>query len=570
VSHAAALLAASLAGGASHAQTAADRAEAARQGETIQRETQERLRREVDAARGARPDPGGLDPKSFMPELHVPTAGRACSEITSVSIEGAPHLPRTVRDHVQSKYSGRCVGVTEIEQILGAITAEYVRRGYITTRAYLPSQDLSTGLLRIQVVEGVIERIVVSDGGSGSMRVANAFPTGPGELLNLRDLEQGLEQINRLSSNNAQLDIQPGGEAGASTVVIRNTAGPRLRSTLSMDNHGSVSTGRNQAGLSLAADNLLGLNEFAVLTHRQSVPNDREARSSVSDNVSVYVPFGYSTLSLSASRSTYATMIAVPSGLQLRSNGSSGSYSTRLEHVTYRDQASRLTLSGAFTSKETENYLAGEYLAVSSRRLSVLDLAAGGSTALLGGVFSAELGISKGLAVAGAQVDMPDLPDYAPRAQFTKLPYAASFLRGFKLGDGEFTFSSQLVGQRSDVTLHGSERIAIGGLYSVRGFNSSSLSGDSGYYVRNELSARYVFGIAAQAVAARAYAALDTGRVWGAVPGGFDGRLTGATVGVVLSMSGVSLDVSVAAPISQPPFLPREAPQLWARLSYSL
>jgi hemolysin activation/secretion protein len=300
------------------------------------------------------------------------------------------------------------------------------------------------------------------------------------------------------------------------------------------------------------------------------VPNDQEARSSVSDNLSVYVPFGYSTLSLSASRSTYATMIATPSGLRLRSHGSSGSYSARLERVTYRDQASRMTLSGAFTSKQVENYLAGEYLAVSSRRLSVLDLGAGGSTTLLGGVLSGELGISRGLAVAGAQVDMPGLPDYAPRAQFTKLPYAAGYLRGFKVGEGEFTLSSQLVGQYSGVTLHGSEQIAIGGLYSVRGFNRNSLSGDSGYYVRNELSARYVFGVAARAVAARAYAALDTGRVWGVVPGGFDGRLTGATVGVVLSAGGVSLDMSVAAPVSQPSFLTREAPQLWARLSYSL
>ncbi|MBX3587476.1 MAG: ShlB/FhaC/HecB family hemolysin secretion/activation protein [Ramlibacter sp.] len=552
------------------AQTAADRAEAARQADIIQRENQERMQRDLDAIRRAPGAPSGADPKDFLPKVDVAPVSAACSNIRTVSIESAPHLSAPVGERLTREYAGRCIGVKEIEQILGAITLDYVLRGFITTRAYLPSQELSTGLLRIKVSEGTIERIVIDDGDARSIRPSTAFPARAGDLLNLRDLEQGIDQVNRLSSNNARLDIQPGERAGASTVVVHNQPATPFHASLSLDNQGAESTGKNQVGLTLVADGLLGFNELASLTHRQTVPNDRESRSSVSDNLSIVVPFGYTTLSTSVSRSSYATMITAPSGLRLRSNGTSGNDSLKLERVMYRNQRTRVTLSAGYTAKNSENYFAGEYLAVSSRRLSVLDLGAGFSTTMLDGVVSAELGLSRGLKLGGAQTDAPNLPDGAPRSQFRKLNYAVSYYRPMKVGGTDVTLSSQLTGQHAGMTLHGSEQIAIGGLYSVRGFSKNSLSGDKGYYLRNELSSRRTLNLGSQPVALRLYAALDTGRVAGAAAGLQEGHLTGMALGATLAWKALALDVSVAAPISFPSFFRRESPQTWVRLSCSI
>ncbi|MBX3656278.1 MAG: ShlB/FhaC/HecB family hemolysin secretion/activation protein [Ramlibacter sp.] len=555
---------------ATQAQTAADRTEAARQAEILQRENQERLQRDLDAARRAPGAPSGADPSQFLPKVQLPASSAACTDIKTLSIEGAPHLSPEVRERLGRDFSGHCVGVKEIEQILGAITLDYVQRGYITTRAYLPSQELSTGLLRIQVLEGRIERIVVEDDGARSIRPTTAFPAGAGDLLNLRDLEQGIDQVNRLSSNNAQLDIKPGQRAGASTVVVRNRPASPLHATLSLDNQGSESTGKNQVGLTLVADGVLGLNELTSLTHRQSAPNDRESRSAVSDNLSLVVPFGYTTLSGSVSRSSYATMITAPSGLRLRSNGNSGTDGLKLERVMYRNQRTRVTLSAGYTAKSTENYFAGEYLAVSSRRLSVLDLGVGVSTTMLGGVVSTELGVAKGLKLGGAQTDAPNLPDGAPHSQFTRLNYAFSYFRPMKWGGVDVSLSSQLTGQHARMALHGSEQIAIGGLYSVRGFSRNSLSGDKGFYLRNELSSRHMLNLGGQAVALRLYGALDTGRVSSVASGAQEGQLTGMALGATLSWKALALDVSVAAPISFPSFFTRESPQTWVRLSCSI
>src|SRR3546814_5010894 len=56
--------------------------------------------------------------------------------------------------HLVADYVGQCVGKAEIDAILARITQYFIDRGLVTTRAYIPPQDLRTGLLKLVVVEG--------------------------------------------------------------------------------------------------------------------------------------------------------------------------------------------------------------------------------------------------------------------------------------------------------------------------------------------------------------------------------------------------------------------------------
>ncbi|MHA4875143.1 POTRA domain-containing protein, partial [Enterococcus faecium] len=88
----------------------------------------------------------------------------------------------------------------------------YLSEGYITSRAFLPEQDLASGILTLGILEGRVENIVI-DGKPDPMTLT-LFPNLAGEILNLRDLEQGVEQLSRLRSLSYRLDIQPGRQAG--------------------------------------------------------------------------------------------------------------------------------------------------------------------------------------------------------------------------------------------------------------------------------------------------------------------------------------------------------------------
>ena len=555
--------------GVTSAQTPADIEAAQRQAEIIQRQEQDRLQRDLEEARRRAERVDGLDTQKLLPKIDVPAIGAVCRDIGIITLTGTTKIPGWEQKVITDKFVNRCLNVGDIENLLAEITRLYIERGFVAARAYLPPQDLSKGSLIILVIEGAVEKIVIEDGDSKSVSVLNVFPGVEGAVLNLRDLEQGIDQINRLSSNNAQLDIQPGDNPGASRVVVRNQPGFPLHFYLSTDNQGSASTGDKQTGITATADNVLGFNEMFSVTRRESLPRDRGRKYSASDTLSLSIPYGYSTLSLSSSYSVYDSTIRVPSGLELIASGNSKTDNVRLDRVVYRDQSSRASMSATLTTKQSRNFLDAQLLGVSSRSLTVLDLDGTVSTVLAGGIISLDLGYAKGLDKAGALKDPDNLPFSAPRAQFGKIKAGFNYARPFSLVGKNFSFNSQFTSQKAESTLYGSEQISIGGIYSVRGFVTNTLSGDDGYYWRNEISARQPVVIGNETIGTRLYMGYDSGAVRNRAANVPEGRLTGMVIGVSANWRGASWDLFATRPLSLPDNMTKESSQTWFRVSYS-
>lgn len=544
--------------------------EASRQADLIQRQNQQRIQEDVNRAKDQVQPSIGADTEIFVPPSDSGLAPMPCRNNREIVVDGAPNLSPNVSSDIKQNFAGRCLGVVEIEQILALITRDYITRGYITTRAYVPSQDLSTGILKILVLEGRLENIILEDGDKTSIRLSNAFPANSGDLLNLRDIEQGLEQINRLQSNNATMDIQPGSSPGASVLVVRNEPSRPYRGSINFDNQGSESTGKDQWGVTLSADGLLRLNDFIVLTHRQSYPANRHTRYSESSSLFLSVPAGYSTVTFSHSQSQYASSV-VGDDQVFRLTGESTTDTLRIDRVVYRDQARRLSINGGLTLKESRNYFEDTFLSLNSRRLTVFDVGMSGSMALFGGFFILDLGLSQGLDFAGALKDASDLPNSAARAQFTTFKYGYNYRAPLKIAGAEWIFSSQLIGQYAADVLYGSEQISIGGIYSVRGFVRNSLAGDHGYYVRNELALNQKLPIAGQSLSTRWFVGIDQGEVHNrAVGAGTNGKLVGMAYGVSLQFKGGQVELFGSRPLSLPNHFTKDSPQFFARLSYTL
>lgn len=551
------------------AQALPDVAAARRQAEILQRQEQDRLQHDLEEARRRGERVEGMDTKSLQPKIVVPDIGAPCREIKVITINGAPHLAAAERQRITDEFTGRCLNVGDIERILAEITKNYIDRGFITTRAYLAPQDLSKGHLEILVIEGVVEKIMIDDGNAKSIAIANVFPGIENNVLNLRDLEQGIDQINRLSSNNAKLDIQPGEKPGTSTVVVHNQPTFPFHVNISVDNQGDDSTGKVQTGLTGSMDNILGFNEGFSATHRESTPGDRDSKFSSSDSLSFSVPYGYSTLWLNSSRSRYVSTIRVPSGLELVSTGNSKIDSARLDRVVYRDQSTRASLAATVTTKEFNNYLNHQFLGVSSRNLTVLDLDGSFTTGFAGGVLTLNLGYAKGLDALGALQDPHNLPDWVPRAQFAKIKYGFNYSLPFRVFETDASFTSQLTGQKANDVLYSSERIFIGGLYSVRGFVRNTLSGDDGYYCRNEVSLYPPVSLFGETISTRIYAGYDTGEVSSRDANIPDGRMSGMVVGLSVKWKGASWDFFNTRPLTLPGYLTKESSQTWFSVALS-
>lgn len=163
---------------------------------------------------------------------------------------------------------GRCLGTAGVNVVLARAQQALIARGWVTTRVLAAPQDLSTGTLALTLVPGRIAAIrfsadsVLPSPLAGRATLATAIPAAPGDLLNLRDIEQGLENLKRLPTAEADIQIEPStapnARPGDSDLVVKYVQKLPLRVALSLDDSGTKATGRYQAGATLSGDTCWG------------------------------------------------------------------------------------------------------------------------------------------------------------------------------------------------------------------------------------------------------------------------------------------------------------------------
>lgn len=194
------------------------------------------------------------------------------------------------------------LGAKRIDVLLRRITTAYMEKGYITTRAYLGEQNMATGRLVITVIPGTIEKVTMN-GEPVEGLAQTALATSGGSALRLADIEQSVDQINRLRSQRAEAQILPGQSPGSSVVAIANRPDKPWRIALGGDNFGQSATGENRQRLTAELDNLLGAWEALSFTAV-------DTGASHSELISVSVPFGYGTLSYTNAQSDSTVPLA--------------------------------------------------------------------------------------------------------------------------------------------------------------------------------------------------------------------------------------------------------------------
>lgn len=449
----------------------------------LQRERQEQLLREQQKRlEELHQLPGKGVPE--QPEKQAPDT--RCFDIREISLEGAAHLDARSREALLTPYRGRCLGVAQLNALLKAITDHYLARGFVTTRAYLPQQDLSSGILRVIVVEGRLEGFdesaVVTP-----RELGMAFPGRTGEVLNLRELEQLIDQINRLPSRQAQVELVPGEQVGGSRVQLQGQRDKPWRVSVARHNNGDRSSGEQQWGGGLDWDSPLGMADQLSLRASEDAVSDHWKHSD-SQSLWYSLPYGWWTFSYSFSQNYYRTRNQ-DAGFAFTFDGDSESHQLRAERVLHRDNVSKTAANLGLSHRRSRNYIDDTLLEVSSSRISEAQLGLNHGRRIGSAFVNMDAGWQRGIGALDAQGEGDPQPG-EPHARYDKYSLTVSYLQPFQLGGEHFSFDSLATSQRSEDVLYSSQRISLGGLGSIRGFKDQTLSGDSGYYWRNQLGWR--------------------------------------------------------------------------------
>lgn len=467
----------------------------------------------------------------------------------TIVLDGAKQLSPAEQTQWVKNYLHRSIALPDIHQLVQTVTNRYISRGFITTRVYLQPQNLSGKKLTLTVLEGTIEKLNVLDDGHPRVAKPNmAFPGLTGEVLNLRALEQGIEQISRLPSVQTNIKIEPGTTAGSSVVSITSKHQRPWRLSTSIDNVGGQ---KPQLEVLAGWDDLMGFyDQWSVFTRRN-------ARFSEKNNIThqysgtVSIPFGCWTFRWMSTNFDYLREIQGEKHL-FSSKGDDWRHEAEVERIIHRNSHSKTSLGGFVATKKASNYINDERLKTSSQSLSRAGIRLSHNRRLWGGALDASLTGEQGF------------PTFGARAAFTKWNTQIHYRKPFAIGQRPMAFDSSLLGQWASNTLYGSERLSIGDHSTVRGFRESSISGDRGGFVRNELSGNLLGPV-------DLFAGVDAGWIVKNQKNPSEhGAVVGAAAGLRAHGNLFFGELSIEKSLAAPSFTRKEKPTLFFKIGIPL
>lgn len=493
-----------------------------------------------------------------------------CFPIKLVEIESANLLTTAEIHAVIDAHAKSCMDVKAIEAMLMAFNKIYVERGYVTARAMLPEQDLESGTLQVKVVEGRVEKITYLESRDGKKapgpqsKIATSFPLTPGERLQLRNLEQGLDQINRLPSNKATIDIKPGEAFGTSELVVSNEMKSpyRVGSKFTyLDNKGRTD---KSADVTIEADDLFKVNDMWYLAYSGG-------SSSNALSVLASLPYGWWTLSASGSYSEDLQHITTTSDLYTQT--ATGSFI--LNRMLFRDAKQKVKAEVSYSQRWNSRYINASRL--TPHRFSLVRAGMSYEKYLTGGFLSLGGGVSSGLGLIGGEDS--DV-NGAPQANFYKADVNGLYYHAFANG-ATATLSATL--QWSSDVLYNSEQMTIGGSTSVRGYSRNKLSGDTGGFMQTtlnfpmttiagdpkQLDAALGPTVAAYVAPLTPYVFFDAGTVVDRARDTKSG-IAAAGIGIGYSKDRVSADIYAALPLVETGSLTSRTPEFRASVTIKL
>ncbi|WP_309954438.1 MULTISPECIES: ShlB/FhaC/HecB family hemolysin secretion/activation protein [Variovorax] len=453
---------------------------------------------------------------------------------------------------------GRCLGTAGVNVVLARAQQAAIARGFVTTRVLAAPQDLSTGTLTLSLVPGRIAAIRLTPDssptllGSGAL-LGSAIPARPGDLLNLRDIEQGLENLKRAPTAEADIQIEPStapnARPGDSDLVVKYVQARKWRVALSLDDSGTKATGRYQAGATVSVDNPFGLNDLFYLSANHSINShflSEPSYGTEGQTVHYSLPYGYWMLGFTASNSQYHQSVAGLNQDYVYA-GKTNNAEIKLSRLLYRDQSRKTTLALKGFRRESRNFVDDTEVDVQHRVVGGWELALNHKEFIGEATLEGTLAVKHGTGGFGS-IAAPE-EEFGEGTSRMKLYTAEVSLNApFKLGEQKLRYSGLIRAQWNRTPLTPQDRFSIGGRYTVRGFDGeTSLMGERGWLIRNDV------GWAMGQSGAELYVGADYGHVGGRSTVDLLGRsLAGAVIGVRGQWSKLSYDFFMGAPISKP------------------
>ena len=431
-----------------------------------------------------------LKPPPKAPEIAVPPFKPAPE--APVLSQGARVLVRAFRftgntvvteselQSLTAPYLGRELGSAELENIRQLITRRYVDAGYINSGAVIPDQDVTSGVIAFQIIEGRLSEIIV--GGNNRFRpgyLRERIALGAEPVLNVNRLQERMQillqdpQIERLSA-----ELAPGTQRGDATLRADVTGTPPFFAGITLSNDRSPVVGADQAELLFGTRNLLGLGESLTLRTAQT--------SGIEEYFAGFaLPLTARGLVLQTRyQHTRSHVVEAPFD-QLDISADSESWELALSQPLIEHPQRWLVANATLARRSTQSFFLGQpspfIPGTPDGRFttSVLRLGLDWVNRTMERVLAARTQVSIGLDAFGSSVG-----DFFPDSRFTSLLGQFQWVQRAFSPDGQLVLRAEA--QYASDMLPNMEKYSLGGMDSVRGYRKDLFVRDNGIFASAE------------------------------------------------------------------------------------
>ena len=469
--------------------------------------------------------------------------------IKQIQLDGVPK-ELSFLNKIARKHEQKHVTVSDIANIRNAFQRKLLDKGFVTSQVYIPEQNLNAGTLQFMVMPGRVEDIRYSTSSAhGPWRTA--FPVRPGDILNIRDVEQGLEQMKRVSSQSVTMQLLPGTSVGTSIIELSIKQDKPVHGSISFDNSGLESTGIYQGSFTSSFDQVFRANDTFTMSLSGDLSGSGSIKGTRAASLNYVIPHGKDTFSLSFSKSRYHQTIQ-SNPYDFTYSGKSTTMKAKWNHVWSRTQREKRAFDISISTRHNHRFINDMEMPVQALRTTSMEFGVSNRKYIGNATLYSRLGFQWGIGALGAQPEhKASVAMGGPTSRYHMWLVDVDYRKPFIMGHRPASFTSSFHGQwvQGGKRVYSVDTINIGNRYSIYGFDGEyTLMGDSGWYVRNEVSS------VIPRLNTEVYLGLDVGAVYGKSTEALVGKtIAGTALGVRGNYaSGLLFDAFVSTPLYKP------------------
>ncbi len=209
-----------------------------------------------------------------IPDSSPSEDDEAIFDVKEFNIEGNTAFEDSEIQNLLVDYTNSKLSFADLLQIETIVTKLYTDNGYINSGAVIPAQNISDGVITIQVIEGRIEREDIQVKVNGRLSedyVLARLKRGTKTPLNIKKLQEALQllQLDPLIENlNAELSVGTNRDRWKLQVEVNQANA--FRPVIFANNSRTPSVGSFQRGIELSHNNVSGEGDRASLVYKNT------------------------------------------------------------------------------------------------------------------------------------------------------------------------------------------------------------------------------------------------------------------------------------------------------------